>query len=434
MTKLLSLDRLSLKLATLALVLLPGLAGAQNFTYNPYGDVLSGFRKTGANAGSYELVVNLGNITNFLNLSAGTTINITNFTASTLTDAFTNYNNLQWSDFAGIPSSGTRNPPPWVSGLGAFPANTIWYTVPRTNVNNQTQPPSGSTQAAQATPRSLMNSVGVGAGTISGFLNITNADNNSILVREPVTYSSSILSAFISDPQSTTNGDFGGSLSTSVEGWTPASFTSAERNDLYQVCPLGYTNPVTTVTNGPGYFVGYFTLNPSGTMTFTRASAVTPPAAGSITASATNGFNPLTVIFTNSATGSITNWVWNFGNGTTITNTTGGNVTNTYATTGNFTVTLTVYGPGGSSTVNVANFIMTVPTPKISLTAGNGQIVLTGTNCPAGVQYRFLTSTNVLTPLISWKPIYTNTFGSNGTFAYTNTVGPTNSFFILVSP
>jgi PKD repeat protein len=433
MTKLFSLDRLSFKLAALALFLLPELAGAQNFTYNEYGDVLSGFRKTGVNAGNYELVVNLGNVTNFLNLSAGTTINITNFSASVLTDAFTNYNNLQWSDFAGIPSDGSRNPPPWVSGLGAFPANTIWYTLPRTNVNIQTQPPSGSTLAAQATPRSLMNSVGVGAITISGFLNVTNADNNSVLVREPVTYSSSILSAFISDPQSPTNGDFGGSLSTSVEGWTPASFASAERSDFYQVCPLGYTNPVTSVTNGPGYFVGYFTLNPSGTMTFTRASAL--PSPGTITASATNGFGPLTVVFTNTASGGgITNWVWNFGNGTMITNSTAANVTNTYLAAGSYTVTLTVYSPAGSSSVTVANFIVASPTPKVTLTAANGQIVLSGTNCPAGVQYRFLTTTNVMTVLSNWKPIFTNTFGSNGTFAYTNIIGKTNSFFILVSP
>jgi PKD repeat protein len=168
-------------------------------------------------------------------------------------------------------------------------------------------------------------------------------------------------------------------------------------------------------------------------MTFTRASAL--PSPGTITASATNGFGPLTVVFTNTASGGgITNWVWNFGNGTMITNTTAANVTNTYATAGSYTVTLTVYNPGGSSSVTVANFIVASPTPKVTLTAANGQIVLSGTNCPAGVQYRFLTSSNLLTVLSNWKPIFTNTFGSNGTFAYTNTIGKTNSFFILVSP
>lgn len=433
MIKHFSLGRLGFMSAALALFLLPEVAGAQNFAYNEYGDVLSGFRKTGANAGNYELVVNLGNITNFLKLAAGTTINITNFSASVLTDAFTNYNNLQWSDFAAVPSPGGRNPPPWASGLGSFPAYTIWYTISRTNINIQSQVPSGSSQAAQATPTSLMNSAGVGGITISGFLNVTNADNNSILVREPVTYSSEILSAFISDPQTPTNGDFGGSLSTSVEGWTPASFSSAVRNDFYQVCPAGYTNPVTSVTNGPGYFVGYFTLNPAGTMTFTRAAAL--PTTGTITASATNGFSPLTVVFTNTASGGgITNWVWNFGNGTMITNTTAVNATNTYLAPGSYTVTLTVYNSGGSSSVTIANFIVTSPTPKITMTAGNGQVVLAGTNCPAGVQYRFLTSSNLLTALASWKPVYTNTFGSNGTFGYTNTIGGTNTFFILVSP
>ena len=52
----------------------PGLANAQLFNYNQYGDVLAGFRQT-TPAGSYELVVDLGSVTNFLNLTIGTTIN-----------------------------------------------------------------------------------------------------------------------------------------------------------------------------------------------------------------------------------------------------------------------------------------------------------------------------------------------------------------------
>ncbi len=117
-------------------------------------------------------------------------------------------------------------------------------------------------------------------------------------------------------------------------------------------------------------------------MTFTRASAATVPSAGAITSTLTNGFAPLTVVFTNTATGSITNWVWNFGNGTIITNTTGGIVTNTFAAGGTYTVILTVRGPGGSSSVTNTNFIVASPKPTIKGFMAAGKFVIFGTNCP----------------------------------------------------
>jgi hypothetical protein len=65
----------------------------------------------------------------------------------------------------------------------------------------------------------------------------------------------------------------------------------------------------------------------------------------------------------------------------------------------------------------------------------NGSLVLSGTNGPAGVQYRILATTNVATALTNWVPVWTNVFGTDGSYSYTNTT-PTNSakFFILKSP
>jgi hypothetical protein len=94
--------RLGLKLVLLALLVLPELASAQFFSFDPYGDVLAGFRETGVNAGNYELVVDVGSITNMLVMAPNTTITITNFSPSQLSDAFSNYNNLQWSAFSGF--------------------------------------------------------------------------------------------------------------------------------------------------------------------------------------------------------------------------------------------------------------------------------------------------------------------------------------------
>ena len=78
-----------------------------------------------------------------------------------------------------------------------------------------------------------------------------------------------------------------------VENTSPDNFSSPVRSDLYQSCPASirrgplYIDPITGLTNGPAYRVGYFTLNPNGTMTFTRASAntVTTPSVTTVAAS-----------------------------------------------------------------------------------------------------------------------------------------------------
>ena len=80
-----------------------------------------------------------------------------------------------------------------------------------------------------------------------------------------------------------------------------------------------------------------------------------PPVAG-FSATPTNGVAPLTVAFTDAATGAITNWVWNFGDGTTNAYTTT-NATHIYTNAGVYTVTETVTGPGGSNVFALSNLI-----------------------------------------------------------------------------
>lgn len=429
--------KLAAKLAFL-IVCLPLVTNAQQyFTDTSAGDVNSGFRKTGSYEEQDEMVTYLGNISNFLAMAAGTTTNISFYTNQLATMCPDGLGNLQWSVFASFQTTG-----PLTNSLGVWPVETCWYTVPRTNVNVQTTPISRLSYSSEGTGlrEPILAVSGNAFQTSVSLYNTdgnTNADNNSLLVLEPVNYLPQyLLTAAIGDASTPSLGDFGGvALDFSVENVTSNSFTSPVVSDFYANVPEGHgveVDPITGATSGNADYLGYFTLNPNGTMSFTRASAA--PAVSGITASATNGFGPLTVVFTNSTSGGITNWVWNFGNGTTITNTTGGSVTNIYTTAGSYTVTLTVYGLGGSSTETIANFIVTSPKPKIILATPSGKVVLNGSNCPSGVQYRILTSTNLTTTLPNWKPIYTNTFASNGTFSYTNSIGGTNTFFIMVSP
>ena len=436
--KKLSVKRLGSKLALLALLALPQLADAQIFNYNPYGDVLLGFRKTGVFAGNYELVVDLGSVTNFLKMSVGTTINITNYSPSQLTNAFIDtgdFANLQWSASATFP--GSLNP--WVTPLGSFPKSTLWLSLPATDINTQTTPPGRSSSGTQGNQRTLINSVGNGASSIANILAVTNENNNAILVREPVVYSQYTLSAYIGWVTDPTIGNFGANnspLPYVVENTTPEPFNSAQRIDFYQLCSLGLVDPINGSTTNT-YYIGYFILSPDGSMTFTRAaqSTSTPPVA-SFTGGPTNGFSGFSAVFTNTSTGTITNWVWNFGDGTIITNSTGDNVTHVYATGGNYDVTLTVVGPDGSNFQTQSSFIMVSPLPTMiaRVTLSGGQLVLSGTNCPAGVQYRILSTTNIALPLTSWIPVVTNNFLPDGTYSYANSIALKTGFFRLVSP
>ena len=278
-------------LAVLAVLAGAHTARAQFFNYTGKGDLLAGFRKPGV--GTYELVVNLGNVTNFVALTPGTTINVTNFSPAQLTDAFPSYASLNWSVFA------TFTGPP-NSTYAGYQLDTIWFTAPRADASTLSTPPTRKSASAQSLVQSLMNSAGQGAHTTSVNYGATNADNTAVLVRELSSDSHSLnLSVFIANPQDVTIGDFGGNLPATVENTTPSTFNTAVRSDLYQVVPSGFTDPNSGTSSGAAYYVGYFTLNPGGTMTFTRATSavVQPPPPPQIVAITRIG-NLSTVYFT----------------------------------------------------------------------------------------------------------------------------------------
>jgi hypothetical protein len=277
-----------------------GLANAQYFTVND-GDLMLGFRKSG----SSDVVVNIGSVSTLLAMAPGTTNPIGNFSGSQLSAVYTSFASLQVSVF------GAFNAPSW----SGYAANTYW--VSRTNSG---APPRQSSNVQENTQVQIL-SVANGANTISSGLGTTNAQNNSVYVKE--THSDlNALTAFIGDPViDEYYGDFQGTLPYTVERTTPTIFTSASRLDFYQSVPLGKVDPTTGLTNGPAYFVGYFLFNPSGTMTFTRASATAspPPApvlsitrAGNVSTISfgTTNAATYTLYYTNSAglTTSVTNW------------------------------------------------------------------------------------------------------------------------------
>jgi PKD repeat protein len=160
------------------------------------------------------------------------------------------------------------------------------------------------------------------------------------------------------------------------------------------------------------------------------------PLAAAFSGSPTNIFVTQSVTFTDASTGA-TNWLWNFGDGNTLSTSTKGNVSHAYNTVGTYTVSQTVTGSGGlmNSVTNVS-YIVVAPKPAISgVKMSGGSFILSGGGGINGVQYRILTSTNVALPLSSWTTASTSAFAPDGSYSYTNS-SPTNnaSFFIMVSP
>jgi PKD repeat protein len=107
------------------------------------------------------------------------------------------------------------------------------------------------------------------------------------------------------------------------------------------------------------------------------------------------------VTFTDTSTGSITNWSWTFGDGGT-TNVTTTSVAHLYNTPGVYSVTEVVSGVGGGSTTTATNYItvLTPPTlPTVQVTQGAGSVVLTWPT--PTMPYHLISAP---TPLGPWSP------------------------------
>jgi autotransporter-associated beta strand protein len=228
----------------------------------------------------------------------------------------------------------------------------------------------------------------------------------------------------------------------------PVTFTDSSTGTITNwIWNLGDGTSVTNSSNANvnhTYAAGTYTVSltvsgPGGSSTNTLLNYITvsaaPPVAG-FSGTPTNIFVTQTVTFTDASSGSITNWIWNFGDGHSVTNISNANVNHAYAVVGTNTVSLVVNGPGGSSTNTRANYIAVKSRPVLGrpVLSGNS-LILSGVNGPAGQQYRILSTTNVALPLASWTPVYTNTFNADGSYGYTNTpLTGKAGFLLLVSP
>ena len=129
-------------------------------------------------------------------------------------------------------------------------------------------------------------------------------------------------------------------------------------------------NPVHTYAGAGVYSVTLTVNGPGGTNTATQSSYITAytPVAAAFSATPSTGLlsldgSGITINFTDKSTGTVTGWLWNFGDGTTSSNE---NPSHTYTGAGVYSVTLTVNGPGGLSSVKTLSNCITVYAPAIA--------------------------------------------------------------------
>jgi parallel beta-helix repeat protein len=129
-------------------------------------------------------------------------------------------------------------------------------------------------------------------------------------------------------------------------------------------------SPGHTYTQAGKYTVSLTITGPGGSDVETKVDYITvtvPKPVAGFTANPVKGSVPLTVSFTDQSTGIISDWAWDFGEGSTSTEQ---HPEHTFADTGSFTITLTVTGPGGADTKIKNDYIIVlVPPPVAAFTA-----------------------------------------------------------------
>lgn len=262
-----------------------------------FDELVLGFRKVTPHQANHEVVVDIGPAANYTSLSFGTTINVPNFSNAQLLNAFPDLTFLNWSVLG---ASDTAN---------GYPNKTLWVTVPRTSPTAQTTAPTRRTLSSQQTAAAQITSILGGGQSFSQNASSNELSNTQYLIQEPINTTGN-LSSYIADSISQTNSDLKGTWSQNVENITPSSFSSTQTQitDLYECRPAGYgttfLDPHTGQTNGPAYYLGYFTLSANGTMTFTRAvqSVYVAPPPASLTVARSGNNTTISFPTTNGAT------------------------------------------------------------------------------------------------------------------------------------
>lgn len=228
------------------------------FVYTPT-DLVLVFRQPG---NASDLVVNLGKVTAYNGLPAGTTRVVDALNTAQLKEAFPTLNDLQWL------VAGANRPP----ANDAFPLQSLWITAPRLDPETPATPWIRKGQFVQGNAASQVDALGVNAALTSSLLP-GGPNNTATAVTLPVS------AAYPVEPVIGPDGNLSGAFQGRVESVTPSDFDATpaaeSRADLVELLP-GTTAAGTL--NQPGRTLGTFALRPDGSLVF-RVPAASAPAA-----------------------------------------------------------------------------------------------------------------------------------------------------------
>ncbi len=284
--------------------------------------------------------------------------------------------------------------------------------------------------------------VGVGTNASTGTLPGNCTNNGSLTFNLPSSY---VYSGQISGNGSLA--DTGAGMVTLTGANTYAGATTISGGALLLIDNTNASSSVSVATNstlgGDGIISGPTTVSAGGTLalgggifSFSNNVSIAGNVSVLLNKSVTpsNGMAVVTGTLANTGTGSIL--VTNVGPALAV-----GDTFQLFSQALAGAGTMTVTGGGAVWNNNLANngtisvqSITSLSKPVINqVSAANGNLIFSGTNEPAGVQYYVLSSTNVMLPLSQWTPILTNTFPATGPFSITNPIipGAPHQFFIL---
>ena len=214
-------------------------AMAQVFTYTT-GDLLLGLRTAG---GSSDLVVDIGSASLYTGATGPITITGNYYTSSQLASAGLSLNNLTFSVF------------------GDSASGSLWVTRPLANPSVPVAPFSAQSLAQLNIAGAQMDSISYGA-VYTSYLNASGPNNTAtaVLVSSSLNLGSEGALSYTTGIGA--GGNFNGAFGSNnnIEQTTGADFTSGTlqtRSELFQMDP-----------GANGSYVGFFDLNPNGTLTF----------------------------------------------------------------------------------------------------------------------------------------------------------------------
>ena len=320
---------------------------------------------------------------------------------------------------------------PAITNLGLTPGTQVWFSVESNGTDGTFQvcidstPPAASPGNTCASATNICDKSNISVPDLTGFTAsgvqpacFTAAVRKDVWVQFTVGVTGTL--EFLGNPISTDEYDWAlynvtsGCLGTLVSCnynyatggpfscGTPGANFGMLANTTGQACPAEFNAPI-TVTAGQTYALlidnfsqtnNGFDLQWGGTFQMGTAAifSVDPQSSCSV---------PLTVNITNNSVGA-TNYLWNFGDGTTSTSPNPG--THTYTTTGDYLISLTVTGNGCTSVISQRVNLNTGPVISVtppSATICPGENVLLNANLSLGTPYndrQFSSAVNTAIP------------------------------------